>query len=157
MKIELTTEIAAPPEIVYATVTDIARWPDFFRGIAQMELLTPGPIVVGTKFRETRTMFGRNASEAMTVAMLEPPRQFALTAENHGTRYRIIHQVASVTGGSRLRLTFEGTPVTLAAKLGAIIALLFKGAVTKKLSSDLNDVKSEAERRAQVQSGATPP
>jgi len=45
-------------------------------------------------------------------------------------------------------LIFEGTPVTLAAKVGSVVALLFKGAVTKQLQSDLADVKAEAERRA---------
>jgi carbon monoxide dehydrogenase subunit G len=148
MKIEVETEVAAPPDVVYATVTDVVRWPDFMRGVERVEILTPDPLAAGTMFRETRTMFGRSATEEMTVAVLDPPRRFDLTAENHGTRYHIAHEVSAAGDGSRLRLSFEGTPVTLAAKIGSVVALLFKGAVMKQLRSDLADVKAEAERRA---------
>jgi carbon monoxide dehydrogenase subunit G len=147
MKIEVETEIAAPAAVVYATVSDLARWQDFMRGIERLELLTEGPVGVGTKFRETRTMFGRSATEEMTVARLEPPRRFDLTAESHGTRYLAVHEVVPAADGARLRLVFEGTAVTLSAKLGMLLGLLFKGAVRKQLQSDLADIKAEAERR----------
>lgn len=149
MKIEIETMVAAPPQIVYGTLTDLAHWPEFLRGVARVEVLTPGTLAIGTRFRETRTMLGRSTTEEMTVAALDPPHRFELTAENHGTRYRVVQNVSAVAGGSQLRLSFEGTPVTLAAKLGAVLALLFKGAVTRQLQSDLADVKAEAERRAQ--------
>ena len=32
-------------------------------------------------------MFGRQATEEMTVAALEPPNRTVLTAQNHGVRY----------------------------------------------------------------------
>ena len=93
-------------------------------------------------------MFGRSATEEMTVAALDPPRRIELTAESHGTRYRAVQAVSAAAGGSQLRLSFEGTPVTLAAKIGSVLAVLFKGAVIKQLQADLADVKAEAERRA---------
>lgn len=148
MKIEIGTDIAAPPEAVYATITDIAHWQDFIRAVERLEILNPGPVAVGTKFRETRTMFGRTATEEMTVAVLDPPRRFDLTAENHGTCYRAVHEITATPGDSRLRLVFEGTAVTFGARLGMVIGFLFKGAVTKQLQSDLADIKAEAERRA---------
>ncbi len=103
MKLEIETEIAAPPHVVYATVTDIARWPEFIRAVERLEMLTAEPIGVGTKFRETRTMFGRTATEEMTVAALNPPGRFDLTAENHGTRYLAHHEIVATPGGSNLR------------------------------------------------------
>jgi carbon monoxide dehydrogenase subunit G len=148
MKIEVEIEIAAAPDVVYAVVTDIAHWPDFVRATQLTEILTTGAIAAGTNFRETRTMIGRTATEEMTVALLDPPRRFHVTAENHGTRYLARHEIAPAAGGSRLTLVFEGTAVTLGAKLGEVIATLFKGAVTKQFRSDLEDVKAEAERRA---------
>jgi carbon monoxide dehydrogenase subunit G len=148
MKIALEIDVAAPPEVVFATVTDVANWPSFVRGIDKLELLTPGPVGVGTKFRETRTMFGRSATEEMTVAAHDPPRRFDLTAENHGTRYLARHEILPAAAGARLRLEFGGTAQTLAAKLGMAIGFLFKGAVTRQLQADLEQLKAEAERRA---------
>ena len=148
MKVEIETDVAAPPEVVFATVTDVANWPNFLRAIDKLEILTPGPVGVGTKFRETRVMFGRKATEEMTVAVYGPPRRFDLTAENHGTRYLACHEITPASGGARLRLTFGGTALTFGAKLGMAIGFLFKGAVTKQLKSDLDAIKAEAERRA---------
>jgi carbon monoxide dehydrogenase subunit G len=148
MKVEVETEIAAPPHVVYATATDIEQWQRFIRGIERLEILNPGPLAVGTKFRETRTMFGRTATEEMTVSALTPPGRFDLTAESHGTRYHAHHEITATPGGSRLKLVFEGTAVTFGAKLGMLIGMLFKGAVKKHLQTDMEDIKAEAERRA---------
>ena len=113
-----------------------------------MEILNPGPVGVGTRFRETRTMFGRKATEEMTVAAHDPPRRFDLSAENHGTRYLARHEITPAPGGARLRLEFGGTALTFGARLGMAIGFLFKGAVKRQLRADLDHLKAEAERRA---------
>jgi uncharacterized protein YndB with AHSA1/START domain len=148
MQVTVETEIAAPPEVVFATMADVARWPDFIGDIERVELLAEGPVRVGTRFRETRQMFGRSASEEMTVAELDSPRRCVLTAENHGTRYVATHEVTPTPNGARLALTFAGTPVTLAARLFSVVGLLFMGSLRRKLETDLRAVKAEAERRA---------
>src|SRR5262245_21140004 len=147
MKIEVETEVAAPTDVVFATLTDVANWPKVVPAIEQLDILTAGPVSVGTRFRETRTMFGRKASEEMTVAGYDPPRQFDLTAENHGTRYLVRHDITPAPSGSRVRLQFSGTAVTWGAKLGMVLGLLFKSTVSKQLRADLEALKAEAERR----------
>jgi carbon monoxide dehydrogenase subunit G len=148
MKTEVSVEIDAPPDTALAVITDIPRWPDVMRGVERVALLEPGAPRVGTRFRVTRTMFGRSASEDMTVAELSP--RLVLTAENHGTRYVVTHAVEPAARGSRLVLTFEGVPVSLAARLFSVIGLLFMGALRRQLAADLADLKAEAERRAEL-------
>ena len=148
MKIEVATAIAAPPDTVFAVMTDIARWAEIMRGVEKVELLTEGPMRAGTRCRETRTIFGRSATEEMTVAEIDPPRRLVFTAGNHGTRYLATHTIEPTPGGSRLILTFKGTPITLAARLFSLIGMLFTGALRRQLESDLADIKAEAERRS---------
>ena len=148
MQVTVETTIAAPPDVVFATMTDVARWPEFIRSVERMEMLTDGAVRVGTRFRETRTMFGRSASEEMTVAELSSPHRLVLTAENHGTRYVATHVVTPAPNSARLALTFAGTPVSVAARLFGVIGLMFMGTVRRKLEDDLTQVKAEAERRA---------
>ena len=152
MKAEISTEIAAPPVVVFATLMDVARWPEFIKGITRIELLDPGPIREGTRLRETRTMYGREAVEVMTFAVIAPQR-IVLTAENHGTRYTATHNIAASGAGSRLTLTFEGVAVTFAARLFSVLALVLAGSVRKQLARDLADVKAEAERRVTADAG----
>lgn len=147
MKIEVATEITAAPEVVFATLTDLEKLPGFLQGVRSVEMLDPGPLRVGTRFRETRIMFGREATEEMTFSVFDPPRRFVLTAENHGTRYTTTHDVASSGSGSRVSLTFEGVPLALAARLFSILGALFAGNIRKLLAADLEAVKAEAERR----------
>lgn len=146
MRIVATCHVDAPPERVFVLATDVARWPELITAIGRVELLTPGPLDVGTRFRESRTMYGREASEEMTVAALEPPRRFVLTAESHGTRYRADHTFEAERGGTRLTLDFEGVPVTLAARLAMPLGWMLRGSVRRHLEQDLADLKRAAER-----------
>jgi uncharacterized protein YndB with AHSA1/START domain len=154
MKLEVATDIAAPPHVVFATMTDLSALPAFVSGIRTIEILTPGPLQVGTRFRETRVMFGKEAAEEMTFAALEPPHRVVLTAENHGARYVTTHNIEASGGGSRLTFVFEGVPLTFAARLFSVLAPLFAGSIRKHLAGDLADVKAEAERRATGERGS---
>jgi uncharacterized protein YndB with AHSA1/START domain len=148
MQVHCETLIAAPPETVFEVLSDIPRWPDSIPNIEKVEMLTSGPVNIGTRFRETRKMHGRSATEEMTVTRYEPPRRFALSAENHGARYLATQEVIQVNGKSRLVLTFGATPLTLAARLFAILGFAFAGSIRRQLQRDLEHVKAEAERRA---------
>ena len=71
MRMSVETLIDAPPQVVFAAIADIESWPSAISAIAEVTLLTPGPVAVGTRFRETREMLGRKATEEMTVAEIE--------------------------------------------------------------------------------------
>ena len=94
MQIAVECFVEAPPDAAFSAAIDISNWPRFISGVQSVELLTPGPVAAGTRFRETRSIFGRQASEDMTLAQIEPPRRFLLTAFNHGTAYRAEHLFA---------------------------------------------------------------
>lgn len=148
MRIDCGTEVSAPPEIVFATLMDVERWQTFIAGIETIELLTPPPVGVGTRFRETRTMFGRKAVEEMTFAVIEPPKLVTLTAHSHGTRYTAEHRIMPAPTGALLVLGFEGVPETLSARILGSIGRFMANSVRRHLEADLADVKREAERRA---------
>jgi|ERR687892_544171 hypothetical protein len=141
--------IRAPREIVFAVAIDILRWPEVIASIERIELLTPGPVGVGSRFRETRRMFGREATEEMTVSELAPPERFVLTAESHGTRYRAEHVFARAPDATRLTLVFSGEPVSFSARLLSPLGRLMSAHLKKQLEADLDDLKRAAERRAQ--------
>ena len=152
MQIALETTIDAAPALVFAIAADIARWPDVISAIASIELLTAGPVGVGTRFRETRKMFGKSATEEMTVAEFAPPHRRVLTAHSHGTAYRVLHTFEPTGSGTRMRVVFEGTPTSLIARIMAPIGWLFLGTVKSQIAADLADIKREAERLPHIKS-----
>jgi len=48
--------------------------------IKWLELLTPGPIRVGTRIRAQRAMFGRDTTEELEIVEIERPRRLRLLA-----------------------------------------------------------------------------
>ncbi|MFT7464138.1 MAG: hypothetical protein ACI9EF_002487 [Pseudohongiellaceae bacterium] len=53
-----TIDVAASPDEVYAYATDTAAGPDWTIGLLARELITPGPLRVGSIWRETRRVAG---------------------------------------------------------------------------------------------------
>jgi len=147
MRIAVEFVVEAPPDAVFAAAADIANWAQFISAIESVALLTSGPVGVGTRFRETRMMFGRRASEEMTVVEMVPPERIVLTAFNHGTEYRAEHRFAGDGTGTRMTLVFEARPATRLARLFAPLGWLLMGRVKRQLEADGADLKREAERR----------
>lgn len=146
MEVRLSIDIAAPPEKVYAVGMDIERWPELVTAITKTEILGDGPIAIGTEFRETRMMWGREASEVMTIADLKPPYRYLFTAENHGTSYVTDHVIEERPGGgSRLTVIFTGKARTIMAHLLMPLGLLLAGSIKKQLMGDLQDLKRAIE------------
>ncbi len=146
--VEVRRHVAAPVQRVWEVATDLAGSPQVVRGIDAVEVLTPGPFGVGTRWRETRTMMGRSATEEMSVTAVEPQRSYRVEAASRGAHYVSTFAFApSPDGGTDVTTTFGGRPTsTVARVLGAITAPLGRRAVTKALEQDLQDIAAAAER-----------
>ena len=139
----------APLESVFELISDFRRAAENVRGIEKLELLTDGPIGVGTRFRETRIMFGKEATEEMEVTAFDPPRGYTVECESCGCLYHAEYYLVGDIAGTHVRLTVTTRPVTLAAKLMSPLALLMSGPMKKCMEADLDDLRAVAESRAQ--------
>lgn len=147
--LECVKEIDAPPREVFAVMSDPRRWPEVLSAVTGLVVLDDGPIVVGSCFTETRRIFGREASETMTVSEITPPTRFVTTSENHGAVYRAEHVLDDVPGGgTRVLMRFEARPVTLLAKVLSPLAGFMAGALRKTIERDLDDLAAYCEARA---------
>lgn len=144
----VSEHIGATPEAVFALASDFAGAAERISGITKVEMLTQGPVGIGTRFRETRVMFGKEASETMEVVDFQPGRSYTLRAHNCGCEYRTKVSVGAASGGAGSELTFEfaGTPLTTVAKvMSGLMGWMMKGACVKAIRQDLADVKKAAE------------
>ena len=137
--------IAAPPEVVFRRAADFANAPQAIKGIVKVEMLTSGPVGVGTKFRETRIMFGREATEQMEVTAFEPPHRYALGAESHGSRYHSVLTFRPSGQGCEVEMTFDCTPVTFFAKVMSVLMRPMMKSIAKVCAKDLDDLKATIE------------
>src|SRR5688572_28224488 len=88
MQVSTTRRIGASRSDVWSAVTDFANAPNRISSIKRVELLTEGPAGKGTRFRETRIMFGKEATETMEVVDWNPPSHYTLECNSCGCLYR---------------------------------------------------------------------
>ena len=144
-KLSIDITIHASPERVFAHATSVASWPDIVPAINKVELLTPGPVQVGTRFRETRTLMGREATEEMEFLILDAPHQYVLGAESNGSRYRTTFSLTPKEESTLLTMTFEAEPLTRTAKVMSFLMKPFMKKLLNLCAADLEAIKTHVE------------
>jgi len=146
VSLRLSTRVDAPVERVFDVYSDLRRAPERASGIKSLEVLTEGPIGVGTKFRETRVMFGREATEQMEVTEFRRNEMYAIECTSCGTHYRSELEFRADGAGTIVDMSFDGRPVTKTARiLGALMGVMMKGACKRAMEQDLTDLKKAVE------------
>lgn len=147
MKISTSISIKSPIENVFDTFSDLDSIKNYVDGIQSLEVLEgPAKMQVGTKWRETRVMFGKEATEVMWVTELTPNASYVVEAESHGTHYRSEYRFSTAGEETTVEMTFGGQPLTLMSKiLGTLLFPLFAGSTKKALMKDMEDLKRTLE------------
>ncbi|MAT71518.1 MAG: hypothetical protein CMJ58_18580 [Planctomycetaceae bacterium] len=152
--LRLSVTVDAPPEIVFQTATDFAQLAAFVPGIQEVEFVCGGPVGLGTRFRETRTMFGRDATEEMTVTGWEPPHRVALSSVSCGCRIVCEHRFRPEGDGAVVEFVMTPQPQGALARLMMILMApltwMMSRTMRTMIADDLAALKAEAERRARV-------
>lgn len=102
--------VEAPPPVVFSALSQIERWKDWLPNLVAVEKLTPGPFGSGTEWRETRKMFGKDASEHFRVTRYEPHSRLDILVDgSKGTskrgEYRFTYELVPERGGTNVELT----------------------------------------------------
>lgn len=147
MKSSVSITIGAPVEKVWSVMTNIENATETISAINSIEVLEkPESGVVGLKWKETRTMFGKEASEIMWITEAEENHYYKTRAESHGSIYETDMRVVEQDGKSLLSMEFSGEPQTLMAKvMGFLMMPLMKSSMEQALKKDLEDMKAAAE------------
>lgn len=148
--LELALTIQAPPAAVFAAATDLDHFGDWMQGFVRVERLSDGPLREGSRFREVRKMFGKEAAEHFEVTRFEPPKRLELFVDgskgaSKRGEYRFVHTFEPLEEGRATRVTLTGT-IDGMGPLGAVFGFLFKGMFRRALQRDLEALKAWVER-----------
>lgn len=149
MKIEDQITVAAPIDVTFDTFSDIEGAAPILSGLNKVEILSDGDVGVGTRWRETRKMYGKESTEEMWMTEFDAPNRYVVAAESHGMKYESVYDfTATDDGDTHVQSTFSGEPLTLMAKIMSVPAGLMMGSVKKAFHQDMVDMKAYAETRA---------
>ena len=141
---KLSRTISAPVEAVFEIVADPVNFTKAVPEIVKVEFLTDQTAGVGTRFRETRVMRGREAATELEVTEFVRNARVRLVTKAGGTVWDSVFTVTPAEGGrgTRLDLVMEARPYRLLAR---IFVPLMKGIVAKAVAGDLDAVKAYLE------------
>ena len=147
MQVEAKVCIKGSKEEIWQVITDIENSAKTIAAIEKIEILEqPTAGLAGLKWRETRTMFGKSATEVMWITDFKENEFYETRAESHGAIYRSRLQVEEQDGETCLTMEFSGEARTLVSKImSGIMGLFLKSATRKALQEDLEDIKAAVE------------
>ena len=91
MQYEQTVAIDAPPEVIWSVISDVTKWPEWTESIRSVELLTPGPLAVGSRARVRQPKLPTAVWE---VTDLVPGRSFTWVNRSPGMTSTGVHSVS---------------------------------------------------------------
>lgn len=146
--ISISQDVSAPAARTWEILTDLDSAAQRISGIDLLERLGGPEFGVGTRWRETRTMLGKEATEEMEVTEVDPGSSYTVEAESHGTHYLSVIAVEDLGDNqSRLTMKFGAEPLSSMSKvMNATLGRLFVGATRKALAKDLAESAAAAEQ-----------
>ncbi len=148
MQLRVSRPIDAPAESVWAAITDVTATSEILSGVEKVERLDEGTgFDVGTRWRETRRMFGKEATEEMEVTDVEPGRSYTVRSVHGRTTYTSGLEVEPAgNDASQLSMTFGAEASGLALRIAAAtIGRLASGATKRMIQQDLDDIATHVE------------
>jgi hypothetical protein len=132
---------------LWELITDLDRSPNVISAVTAVERLDNGTeFGVGTRWQETRNLFGQEATEILEVTDVDPGRSYTVQAESAGARYRSVISVGPAPVGSMITITFGSESTNSVSKvLAGTIGKLLEGGTRKALVRDLEDIAVIAE------------
>ncbi|HVJ81599.1 MAG TPA: SRPBCC family protein, partial [Planctomycetia bacterium] len=100
---------------------------------------------LGTKFKETRKIFGREATETMEFTRFDPGRAYALSCESCGCEYRSDFEFRPDGEGTEIAFTMNVITKSFFAKLMSPLAKLMAGPMKKCVEADLDSLAKRCE------------
>lgn len=142
MQIQAESIIPASKSKCFEAFSDLATLSEKVKAITKIEILTSGNIGVGTKFKETRVMFGKESSEVMEITMFEPDSHIREEAHSGGMHYISDWRFEEKDGRTLVSITFNTKAETTIAKIMSPLFFFMAGSLKKAFVTDLADMKT---------------
>lgn len=138
---EVKRSFQVSKEVAYRSLLDLDSAEHWMQGLVGIERMDEGPLREGSQWRETRKMFGKEASEHFEVVELVEPDKIVLRCDGtKGTtgkgEFVFTYLLTSTSEQTEVTLLGEIRGLTGLSKLfGKLMAGVFKKACAKDLDS----------------------
>ncbi len=147
MELSVNVDIEKPIKEVWKAITDFKNCTSYIKSIIKLDIIEePKGTLIGFKWKETRMMFGKEATETMWITDYAKNKFYQTKAESHGSVYVSKLMVEPNNKNTKLTMSFSSEPQTLFVKIFSFCTgFMLKGFMKKELLKDLNDIKFHLE------------
>ena len=138
----VTRIINESSEVVFATISDIRQFSKALPHVVRFEFLSIVNRGVGTRFRETRLMKGKEATTELEITEYVENDRVRMVADSHGTVWDTIFTVISENGCTTLTTRMDARSDKL---LPRVMNPLIRGMIAKAVEQDMDLVKAFCE------------
>jgi carbon monoxide dehydrogenase subunit G len=131
---ENTVTIRRPMEDVFAFLADFENVPAWNYAIVETRKVSPGPVRVGTTYRQTRSV-PRRSEEGFEVTVFEPASRLEVQGEIGPFRARVRYELEPTGSGTRLTNAVELRSSGLLRLVAPLAASRVKSAVAANLDA----------------------
>ena len=157
-RFNVTTRVKGSPQDVFDVFADLENAESRIADIKKIEILTDGPTAKGTRWRETRVIMKKEATEEMWITEFDRPNSYSVGCHSCGCEYATIFQFTPDGEYTNVDLTMDTKAITFMAKLLApITGLIFGPMMRKCMTKDLSALKAIVEDGATPQDAAATP
>jgi len=141
--IVLPRKIKCPKDKVFLTVAHIEQFSKAVPLIVKYEILSDTKSGVGTRFRETRLLKGKEAATELEVTEYVPNDHVRIVADSHGVVWDSVFTVKGESDYTDLTLAMDAKAYKLLPRL--MYPLMCK-MISNAMARDLDSIKAFCER-----------
>lgn len=135
---EISLDIDAPAERVWAVLSDVAAWPELTPSIDAVEVLDANALVEGYRFALQQPKLRR---AIWTITGVRDGRSFRWKSVSAGVTTHADHEITDTDGGARFVLSVRQTGL-----LAGLVGLLMGSTTRRYIAFEADGIKRRSER-----------
>lgn len=149
---EFERVIDAPVRECYDLFSDFEKVQEFSSEVVAMEKTNDKGFEPGLTFTCTRKMMGKEHTETLEVAEVDPGKSYTMTCDSCGGIWTSRYFFEPAGDGTRVRMEMWSKPYSLFAKImSPVMGVFFSGMVKKSINKEMDELKAACEGRAPAQ------
>jgi carbon monoxide dehydrogenase subunit G len=131
-RVERTAVVDAPPDELFAYLSDLDRLAEWQSGVVSVQRTSSGPIDTGATAHLVRDLAGQRVEAPLTVSVYEPPRRLVIDTEASGIRASAGFTLVAADGSP------ASTALTFAMEVrGSFMTRFLEGMIASAASSEI--------------------
>ena len=143
--IHTTRQINAPLDLVFWTIADVRNFSQAVPSIVRIEFEGDQQEGVGTRFKETREMNGKEVTVPLEITELIPNERVRMVSDTGGTVWDSVFTVTQSGDIVEMHMEMEARASKIMAR---VINPLIRGMVVKGVEADMDAVKHYCESQS---------